>query len=244
MILGYTSDQIRQAEKPHLDAGEPLMQRAAAALAAEIRAVLDGRGARSGTVLVIAGSGDNGGDALFAGASLAAAGVEVRVVTTGERWHEAGLAAAEAAGALVADRRAETSSEAFVALLDGVDVVVDGILGIAPGGDPAGHSAEGRSSALRGRARDVVEAIRPRVLRRMMGAPSVVAVDLPSGIGADDGSVPDPMVLPALVTVTFGGAKAGLLLPPAAGLCGRIVVVDIGTGSELAALEPAVTLDD
>ena len=66
----------------------------------------------------------------------------------------------------------------------------------------------------------------------------VVAVDQPSGIGTDDGSVPDPAVLPADVTVTFGALKAGLLLSPGAELAGRIVLVDIGLGPELEGVEP------
>jgi hydroxyethylthiazole kinase-like uncharacterized protein yjeF len=230
MIPGYTAEQIRRAEAPHLEAGEPLMERAAAGLTAVIREVLATRGAAPGAVLVLAGSGDNGGDALFSAASLAGAGVAVRILTTGSRVHEAGLAAAEAAGAFTAERSAEPGSEAFADLVDGVDVIVDGILGIGAGGDPA----------LRGRAREVVAALRPRVLMRRADAPSVVAVDLPSGIGADDGAVPDGVVLPALVTVTFGGAKAGLLLAPGSGLAGRLVVVDIGTADELAREEPAV----
>lgn len=234
MILGYTSDQIRAAEAPLLDAGEPLMERAAAGLAAEVRSVLANRGSSPGVVLVLAGSGDNGGDALLAAALLAATGASVRVITTGERVHEAGLARAESAGAFVAERLAAPDSPAFSELLGGVDVILDGILGIGSGSDPA----------LRGRAREVVGAVRPRVLMRMAGAPSVVAVDLPSGIGADDGSVPDPLVLPALVTVTFGAAKAGLLLPPASGLVGRLVVVDIGLGPALEGVRPAATLDE
>src|SRR5690606_19035442 len=91
---------------------------------------------------------------------------------------------------------------------------------------------------------------------RAPGRPVVVAVDLPSGVDADDGTVPGPddagpgdvdppgptgaqrfpaglmgpgpAVLPADVTVTFGRAKAGLLLPPADRFVGRLVVADIG----------------
>ncbi|GAA4678033.1 NAD(P)H-hydrate epimerase [Frondihabitans cladoniiphilus] len=231
MTLGYSSDQIRQAEKPLLDAGVPLMQRAADGLADEIRRVLENRGTTPGVVLVLAGSGDNGGDALYAAARLAATGVRVRILTTGTRWHEDALAAAITAGADAGDRHAEPGTPAFEALLDGADVVVDGILGIGRTDSPA----------LRGRARDVVQAVRPSVLRRMSGAPVVVAVDIPSGIGSDDGAVPDPLVLPALVTVTFGAVKAGLLLPPASGLAGRIHLVEIGL--DLDGVDPVVHTD-
>ena len=70
----------------------------------------------------------------------------------------------------------------------------------------------------------------------------MVAVDLPSGIHPDDGSVPDPTVLPATVTVTFGAVKAGLLLEPAAGYAGRVELVDLGLGPDLATMTPLVTI--
>jgi NAD(P)H-hydrate repair Nnr-like enzyme with NAD(P)H-hydrate epimerase domain len=57
---------------------------------------------------------------------------------------------------------------------------------------------------------------------------AVVAVDLPSGVDADTGEVPDPAVLRAAVTVTFGALKPGLLREPGAGYAGRVVLVDIG----------------
>src|SRR5687768_12904371 len=76
----YTADQVRGAEKPLLEDGEPLMQRAAAALA---KVAADELGPEGGRVLVLAGSGDNGGDALFAGAHLA----EIANVTGGRVPH-------------------------------------------------------------------------------------------------------------------------------------------------------------
>jgi NAD(P)H-hydrate repair Nnr-like enzyme with NAD(P)H-hydrate epimerase domain len=72
----------------------------------------------------------------------------------------------------------------------------------------------------------------------------VIAVDLPSGIHPDDGTVPDPTVLPASVTVTFGAVKAGLLLQPAAAYAGRVELVDLGLGDELAAMKPLVVTED
>ena len=231
MVLGYSAAQVRAAEAPLLEAGEPLMRQAAAGLADELRRVLDVRPARADRstrrrVLLLVGPGNNGGDALFAGAELAAEGVAVDVLPTGSRMHEEGLAAAVEAGARV---YRDADPDAGCRLASGSDVIVDGILG-------TGTSAD--SPALRGRARDLVDAILP-VLDRPL-RPDVVAVDLPSGISPDDGSVPDPVVLPADVTVTFGAVKAGLLLQPARRLAGEIRLVDIGLGPYLEGEEPLV----
>ncbi|TXN29711.1 NAD(P)H-hydrate epimerase [Lacisediminihabitans profunda] len=220
MIRGYSAQQMRDAEAPHLAAGEPLMQRAAAGLAAEVRGALPADGGR---VLLLVGTGNNGADTLYAGAELAAGGADVAIVMTGPRAQEQALASALAAGARVVPL-GETARAAAAA-----DVVVDGILGTGTSANPA----------LRGDARTVVEAVQGVTPR-----PFVVAVDIPSGINPDDGSVPDPLVLPADLTVTFGGYKAGLLLQPAAGLAGRVRVIDIGLGPDLDALRPTVTLPD
>ena len=206
---GWTAAQVRAAEQPLLDAGEPLMQRAAAGLATEIERVLAEREARPGRVLVLAGSGNNGGDALFAAAALAADGRPVTIVPLGSRLHEEGLAAALQAGAVEAP---SAGPDVVAQLARDADVIVDGILGTGAAASPA----------LRSPAREVVAAV--------LAAPSaaaVVAVDLPSGLSPDDGRVFEPL-LPADVTVTFGAGKAGLLLPPGAGVAGRVVLVDLG----------------
>ncbi|MEO8907275.1 MAG: NAD(P)H-hydrate epimerase [Microbacteriaceae bacterium] len=229
MIVGYSAQQLRDAEAPHLAAGEPLMQRAAVALAREIDALLPepsaDAGAEPARILVLVGSGNNGGDALFAAATLADSGCDVAIISVGSRVHEAGLQAALAAGA----RREDAQSGADAARLAATSaVIVDAILGTGTGANPA----------LRGRAREFVSAILPVVA--VVDGPIVVAVDIPSGIGPDDGSVPDLTVLPADVTVTFGGYKAGLLLEPAARLAGEVHLVDIGLADDLARMEPLV----
>jgi NAD(P)H-hydrate epimerase len=228
MVAGYTAAQVRAAEAPHLAAGEPLMRRAAAALASVIRRMLAEAGAGRGPVVLLVGSGDNGGDALFAGAELAAEGVAVAAIPTSERMHEPGRQAASDAGVrLIEPGDADAANSAVEAAV----VVVDGILGTGTSSAPA----------LRGRAREIVAAAIPVVARRRI---PVVAVDLPSGIHPDDGSVPDPTVLAATVTVTFGAVKAGLLMQPAAAYAGRVELVDLELGEQLASMTPLVVTDD
>ncbi|MCR2763401.1 NAD(P)H-hydrate epimerase [Microbacterium sp. zg.B48] len=213
----YTAAQVRAAEKPLLEAGEPLMRRAATALAALVAEELGGAGGR---VLVLAGSGDNGGDALFAAAEVAdAPGVAVDVLLTSARVHESALGAAVAAGA----RRVDLP-EVLAAASD-YDVVLDGILGIGASTDPA----------LRGTARTVVEGLLPAV---RAGGPRVIAVDLPSGLQPDDGSS-DGVVLPASITVTFGAVKSGLTVGSGPERAGAILLVDLGLTPALSDAEPA-----
>ena len=204
----YTAAQVRAAEKPLLDAGEPLMLRAAATLA---RVAAGELGADGGRMLVLAGSGDNGGDALFAASHLAEIDdVTVDVFLTSDRVHEAGLGAAIAAGARKVDLPEVVSAAADY------DLVLDGILGIGAAADPR----------LRGAAREAVEALLPRV---RAGRPRVFAVDLPSGLHPDTGDA-DDAVLPATTTVTFGAVKRGLVSGRGPELAGEIVLVDIGLG--------------
>ncbi|MGN0111499.1 MAG: NAD(P)H-hydrate dehydratase, partial [Cellulosimicrobium funkei] len=179
---------------------DALMQRAATGLATVVAEVLRERPGRlyGARVLLLVGAGNNGGDALFAGAWLARRGVAVRVLPLADRTHERGMAALRTAGGRVVNL-----AEA-VGL--GADLVLDGIIGI--GGSPG----------LRPDAQRVVDAL--------AGVP-VVAVDLPSGVGVDTGETPERHVR-ADVTVTFGTHKVATLVDPAAAACGDVRLVDIG----------------
>src|SRR3954464_13423043 len=98
MLHAHTVEQVRAAER-ELMARLPegaLMQRAAAGLAA---AVVDFLGSAYGRrVLLLVGSGDTGGDALYPGAVLARRGVQVEAWLLGDRAHEGGTAAFRQAG--------------------------------------------------------------------------------------------------------------------------------------------------
>jgi hydroxyethylthiazole kinase-like uncharacterized protein yjeF len=186
-----------------------LMQRAAAGLAS-VSAGLVGKvpGAR---VVVLAGSGDNGGDALYAGARLASRGAAVLAVTAGSRVHEEGAAALRAAGG----RLASPDDAAVPAALGAADLILDGLLGIGGRGGLREPQASLASLAARS----------PAV---------VVAVDLPSGVDADTGVV-EGAAIQADVTVTFGTLKPGLLIDPGARRAGVVELIDIGLGPYLAA---------
>ncbi|GEA82339.1 hydroxyethylthiazole kinase-like uncharacterized protein yjeF [Cellulomonas uda] len=214
MLLSWTSAQVRAAEAPLLADGVPLMQRASFALAGAVARVLRERRGRvvGGSVVLLVGPGNNGGDALHAGAYLRARGADVVALAVAPRVHDEGRAALEAAGSrvVVVD---EDGVAAAAARAAGADVVLDGILGI--GARPGGLTGVAGALVARLSARDDER------------GPVVVAVDTPSGIGVDDGSATGT-VLRADRTVTFGAAKPGLLLPPAARLAGELEVVDIG----------------
>jgi hydroxyethylthiazole kinase-like uncharacterized protein yjeF len=124
MRAAHTVEQVRAAEAD-LMARLPdgaLMQHAAAGLATAVIDLLGGAYGRR--VLLLVGPGDNGGDALFAGAMLARRGTAVEAVLVADRVHEAGLAALRAAGGHVVEPSGHRAP----------DVVVDGIVGI--GGRP------------------------------------------------------------------------------------------------------------
>ena len=167
--------------------------------------VIDSELRRAGThraeVLIAAGPGNNGGDALWAGAMLARRGVGVSVWRTAGSAHMEGWAALQGAGGV------EVDAISAIRRLGEVDLVVDGVLGIGGrGGLPEGVGTFARA------CRDV--------------GVRVVAVDLPSGLEGDSGEVSEAFT--ADVTVTFGGYKPCLVMEPAASRCGRVELVDIG----------------
>lgn len=237
VIEAFCADDVRAAEQPLLAAERGfaggLMHRAATALDLAVRRELR-RGSRrvaGSTVVALVGPGNNGGDALHALAGLAHRGARAVAVLTSARVHEGGLAALRAAGGTVltvADggpgRRVwlgDAAAEAFAA-----EVVLDGLLGI------------GARGGLRGAAAELVEVLDgllgDRSAPPLVARPLVVAVDVPSGAGVDDGVLAGP-VLRADRTLTFGVAKPVLLLPPAAHVSGRVEVVDLGLAAGLAA---------
>lgn len=222
MISAYTADEVRTAEQPLLAAGEPLMLRAAAALAETSRAMLADQGATPGRVLVLVGPGANGGDGLHAAALLRRRGVDARALLVLGEPHAGGAEAfARAGGELerfeeAVPCRSEAPEAGHVsARLDGVDLILDAVLGIG-----------GRAEAP--------EPLHPLLEEITARRIPVLAVDAPSFVDTTTGAA-DPHALRAERTCTFGAAKRGLLLAPTAHLVGRLQVVDIGLERHLPA---------
>jgi len=188
-----------------------LMQRAAAGLASVCATLLGGvYGSR---VAVLTGSGDNGGDALYAAAQLARRGAAVVAVAAGARTHEGGAAALRASGGRIVTSADPAAGPAITR----ADLILDGMLGI--GGKGGLRDPYAGLAALAARS-----------------AATVVAVDLPSGIDADTGAV-DGAAVRADVTVTFGTWKPGLLVDPGAAHAGVAELIDIGLGPHLEAAD-------
>jgi len=204
----WRAADIRSAEAALMATLPPgtLMRRAAAGLTTRVVSLLTDRfgGVYGRRVLLLVGSGDNGGDALLAGAALARRGASVAALRLADRVHEEGWALLLAAGGRAVD-----------AVPRAVDVVLDGIVGI------------GGKGGLRPAAAAAVKAVRQTARASDRQRPAVVAVDVPSGVSVDTGAVEGDAVR-ADVTVTFGAHKPALLVGPAAVHAGLVDLVDIG----------------
>ena len=221
MIRAHTVEQVRAAEAALME-GVPegaLMQRAAHGLAHAVLDLLRGDAPPRAAavvgrhVLLLVGSGDNGGDALHAGVVLARRGVRVSAWLLSDHAHEAGLAALVAAGGRVVTAVPAAGSGR-------PDLVLDAVVGI--GGRPGLREAA------------------VAALAALDGVP-VLAVDTPSGVDVDTGELDGPCVT-AGATVTFGTHKVAHLVDPAAEHAGAVHLVDLGLElppPALEALQPA-----
>jgi hydroxyethylthiazole kinase-like uncharacterized protein yjeF len=221
MRHAHTVAQVRAAEEASPDlASGLLMQRAAHGLAAAVVDFLGGAYGRR--VVLLVGPGDNGGDALYAGAVLARRGALVEAWPLADRVHAGALAALRRAGGRVRESSAQVAAPAaWPRTRPTPDVVIDGIVGI--GGRPG----------LRPAAVAALDAVR---------SCPVISVDLPSGLDADTGRVEGEHVR-ADLTVTFGSHKVAHLVDPAAAACGAVHLVDIGIDLPPAAVESLQVLD-
>jgi len=189
---------MRAIEQRAVQAGvslDQLMDNAGLAVAERVKALNHGQ---SGSVLVLVGPGNNGGDGLVAAQHLLSWGWRVGLHLVPQRPRD------------VARFSVLSAVESGPVPEEPVDIVLDALLGT------------GRSRPIDGDVAETVEAVRAR-----QPAARIVAVDAPSGVNSDTGAA-DPRTLPAALTVTLGLAKVGLFQYPARELAGEIQVADIG----------------
>lgn len=206
----YLSAGIRELEARAL-AGLPppgLMERAGLAAATIARGLVAGRRA-----LVVAGPGNNGGDAFVVARHLKAWSFAVDLVFAGDA---AGLPA-DARAAFDAWQRDGGTTRPAVPAGGRWDLVVDGLFGIGLKRPLAGHHAA------------LVDAI-----NRLDAI--VLALDVPSGLGSDSG-IAAGSVVHADHTATFIALKPGLLTADGPDCCGRIHLC--GLGLDAASILPA-----
>jgi hydroxyethylthiazole kinase-like uncharacterized protein yjeF len=191
--------------------GRVLMERAGLAVVERIKQLFDRR-----KIIVLAGSGNNGGDGFVVARDLHNVGWDVKVFITSnpEDLKDDALIQFKAAESL---RVPVYSMDEFLAhhssFLSGHPVIVDALLGT------------GLSKAVKGRLSEVVDVINGS------GQP-VISVDIPTGISSDNGQIMGNAVR-ADYTVTFGLPKMGNILHPGAEMAGRLFVEDIGFPKDL-----------
>lgn len=200
----YTAAQVRAIDRVAIaDLGIPgpeLMRRAASAAFELLRR----RWPQARRLLLLAGAGNNGGDAFLLGVLALRDGMVVEALALSDR--STGDAAAARAAFIAAGgtiRLAETTRE-----LPAADVAIDGLFGT------------GLARPLDGAAASLVQ-------RLGMTRLPTLALDLPSGLDADTGT-PRGIAVRAEATICFVAWKRGLFTADAADFCGARELADLG----------------
>lgn len=218
-----TTAQMRELERRTIEEaqvkGEELMERAGFGVADIVRRLAEVSGFFNATVHLIAGRGNNGGDAFCAARHLKEAGFGIEVWMAGRLNQLTGDAFAhyqkmKQAGIKAFDLPAVEDWQDAVRQPFFADIIVDGVLGTGLEGPARGPSA----GAI-------------RYINSQSNESLVVSIDVPSGLDADTGRTEGDAVH-ADITATVGLPKLGLLAPDAVEFVGTLDVVDIGLPDE------------
>jgi len=188
------------------------------------------RPAQGGSVLILCGRGNNGGDGFVAARYLKGLGFTLRVAVAAEegalspdaRTNSDACARARIPITFLPDPRAWGPGSEVALAARGVAFLVDALLGTGVSGAPRGVVAA---------AIEMAEAT---------GRP-IASIDIPSGVDASTGYAESPSIRASL-TVTLAARKTGLVLEPGRSQAGRVEVVDIGIPPDLIAEQPASLL--
>ena len=217
-IPPVTAEQMAQIDRTMMDELGvdvlQLMEAAGLAVTEAIRRQLGGDVAGK-RVLLLAGSGGNGGDALVAARYLHARGAQPTIVLSKKSAelpdvtsHQYRLA--RAFGVPICE-----STDGMLMVAEEYDMIVDGLLGFSGRGDPHGTIAE--------------------LIGLANGHPApTLAIDVPSGLDATSG-IPGTPCVRAVATITLALPKTGFLASEAREFCGEITVADIGVPAPVVA---------
>jgi NAD(P)H-hydrate epimerase len=212
MLELLTTEEMTRADGLTIEggvSGAVLMENAGRAVVEEVSR----RFPDAGTVVVLCGPGNNGGDGFVAARYLKERGYKVRLGFNGD---PAGLSSD---AATMAERWGEARDKLSPDLLAGVDVVVDGLFGA------------GLARPIEGALADLIDSV------NASGLP-IIAIDVPSGIDGTTGEVKGTAI-DAVATVTFFRLKPGHLLLPGRLHCGEVTLAQIGIPNiVLAAISP------
>lgn len=209
-----TSAQIRTIEARHAQAhpDESLLRRAAKASADLATGLLQS----GGRIIVLAGPGNNGGDAWLTAEQLRVSWHAVTVIETAEPKAAEAVTARQqflASGGRIATEWPKTPH----------DLIIDGLLGIGLSRAPEGRIAE--------------------LIQRANGSDiPILALDVPSGLNADTGQCPG-LCIQADHTLTFIAGKPGLFTAGGPDRSGTVSLADLDVAS-FANNEKAGTLLD
>lgn len=202
-VPSVTALEMAEADRIASELGiglEMLMENASRQIASAARVFLGDLVERR--IVAIAGSGNNGGDALGAARHLFGWGAHVTATLSGPVEKLRPLARRQL------DILANIGVPVADADLSGADLVLDGLLGYSVSGAPRGATADLIRAANASRA-------------------AILAIDLPSGLHPDTGE-PLGITIRAALTVTLALPKRGLLEARSRALVGELLLADIG----------------
>ena len=221
MLRIATAEQIRKLEADWIascgESWSQVLMELAGQQAAKI--VYNAWLSRPGKVILVCGSGNNGGDGFVIARYLHLWQVPVAVFLLSsqkETGPEQQMSTKEAnVNKVIAKNlgiEIKTFGKASELSLTDATIIVDALLGT------------GLDRPVDGLYKEVIERINDARLAREL---DVIAVDVPSGVNSDNGQIMG-VAVKADITPSFGYLKAGLLCHPAADLCGDLHLIEIG----------------
>lgn len=202
----WDGNTIRQFHMPAM----VLMERAALKVVETMKQeILD-----VSNVLVLCGTGNNGGDGIAIARLLFLAGSKVTIFMPGDRKR---LTEETRNQIAIAESYGIRTDTTFIE--KPYTVIVDALFGI------------GLAREISGDFREALLAVKKFAAGNGNQNIPVVAVDMPSGIHSDTGAVMG-IALKASLTVTFGEKKLGQMLYPGTEYCGKCVAAEIGITKE------------